>query len=219
MQAPRPRPKPDSQKKEKSEAGLLPYFLALFLFGSAALFWYGFQDEHEGRQHAEENLPLEFSSQSDPQEMVNRHLKDTQNKIEKQQMGARYENIKTAPRIGESDFKPAEPQTKLDFETDPDPRLSEIPSAMGREPRSREETSIEPHLQVQNQLYQEQKWNEYDKAYRAAYAAQFVENARRDGWDIQLDSEYRVMSVKPIKKQKRQELFPAPSRNTSSVPQ
>ena len=39
----------------------------------------------------------------------------------------------------------------------------------------------------------------HNEAYRKEYVRQFLDNARRAGWEIRLDDDYRVISAKRIR--------------------
>ncbi len=58
----------------------------------------------------------------------------------------------------------------------------------------------DPQQLIQKEIFENQRQAEYDEAYRAAYAEKFIENARQRGWKVELDDQYRVKSVKPLRK-------------------
>lgn len=56
---------------------------------------------------------------------------------------------------------------------------------------------------IHHQLFEAQNAEMQDKAFRDEYARQFIENARRGGWEIKLDANYKVISVKKIDRRSR----------------
>ena len=67
--------------------------------------------------------------------------------------------------------------------------------------------------QLQSELLQKQKQKELTAAYKVEYARQFVENARKHGYRIELSSDFRVLSVKKIVVKETPSLFDAPSES------
>ncbi len=55
-----------------------------------------------------------------------------------------------------------------------------------------------PDSIIQKQLFDAQAQSEIDATSRQAYANQFIENARSHGYEVKLDANYVVTSVKPI---------------------
>lgn len=57
---------------------------------------------------------------------------------------------------------------------------------------------------IHQQMFEAQIAQAQDQSYREAYARQFIENARRGGWDVRLDDNFRVISVKKIRSPSQQ---------------
>jgi hypothetical protein len=56
-----------------------------------------------------------------------------------------------------------------------------------------------PDNVIQAQLSDEDRRQAYEQAYRAQYAKQFIENARRNGYEVRLNDQNVVISVKPLR--------------------
>jgi len=189
-------PSPKTKNELDSKKLLLSLF---FLFSAFGLFWLALQDE----QALSENdlIPVQASD-----EAVRKHLRKTSQKIEAQKVRAQIDNFAPAPRFSEGSTQVYEASSHgLEFK--PDPRLNELSHTLGRQPKASGNQVPDPKEVVQNQLYEQQKWNEYKLAYRQAYAQQFIENARKNGWDIRLNEEFKIVKVKAIKKDNRPQLF------------
>ncbi len=186
--------------KTKNELDNKKLLLSLFfLFSAFGLFWLALQDE-EGLSE-NDLIPVQASD-----EAVRKHLRKTSQKIQAQKVQAQIENFAPAPRFNEGGTQVYEASSHgLEFR--PDPRLNELSHTLRREPKASGSQLPEPNEMIQNQLYEQQRWNEYKLAYRQAYAQKFIENARKHGWEIRLNEEFKIVKVKAIKKDNRQQLF------------
>lgn len=191
----------DSENPQKNERSLL--LALLLLIGAGALiFSYIATDDKNFKEHVSETAS---ASKSDKYEKsVNRHLMLTNEKMKLEHQRAKLESA----RLLNNDFKRSSAQqpfvneNKLDLSSDN--RAAEVAKELGRD-RDRKEEVISPDDIVQKELFNEQQMQEYTQAYRAEYARQFVENARRGGYNVILSEDLsRIISVTPIR---------APSQN------
>ncbi len=76
-----------------------------------------------------------------------------------------------------------------------------------------EELDRSPAEQIQSESNLRQQYREKEELDKQEYARQFIENARKNGYHVVLSSEYKVLSVTPIRKptqiEELPELFPA----------
>jgi len=187
-----------SASKEKFDAKKLG--LALFLlFSAGALFWLAASDEKSLGEN--DLIPVQLSDES-----VNKHLRKTSMKIESQKMKAQIDNFTKAPSLAENSAVQSYEASSHGLDFKPDPRINELANRLDTDKKEATRTA-DPKEMIQMQMYEQQKWNEYNLAYRQAYAEKFVENARRNGWEIRLNDDYKVVKVKPIKKDNRLQLF------------
>lgn len=56
-----------------------------------------------------------------------------------------------------------------------------------------------PDQLIQSEIFNQQQLADYSAAYKEEYARQFVENARRAGWEVVLDEDFRVISTRRIR--------------------
>lgn len=61
-------------------------------------------------------------------------------------------------------------------------------------------SEIDPNSLIQSKILDDEEIEAMTEEYQIEYAKQYIENARRDGWDIKLDKDFRVIQVRPIKK-------------------
>lgn len=136
---------------------------------------------------------------------VNKHLMLTNENMKFEHQRARLENA----RLLNNEFhrtpvqSPYVNDNSLDLSSDN--RAAELANELGRGVRSEE--AISPHDIVQKELFNEQQAQEYSQAYKEEYARQFIENARRGGYNVILSDDLsRVKSAVPIR---------SPSQNRS----
>ncbi|MFM6929878.1 MAG: hypothetical protein ACKOX6_15520 [Bdellovibrio sp.] len=129
---------------------------------------------------------------------VNKHLMYTNEKMDLQRRRMEIENARLAADFNSTKSQATyQPQTSgVDLSTDS--RAAEVANELGRGVR-REEEALSPHDVIQKELFNSEQNAEYTQAYKEEYARQFVENARRGGYKVILDDQYRVKQVIPIR--------------------
>lgn len=58
---------------------------------------------------------------------------------------------------------------------------------------------------IQMEMYKQQMQNAANEEYRKEYARQYIEHARGNGYEVKLDSDLKVISVKPLRQPSQQE--------------
>lgn len=191
----------DPKNPQKNERSLL---LALLLLTGAVvlIFSYIATDDKNLKEHVSGTEPVFKSDKYE--KSVNRHLMLTNEKMKLEHQRAKLESA----RLLNNDFNKSSAQqpfmneNKLDLSSEN--RAAEVAKEIGRD-RDRKEEVISPDDIVQKDLFNEQQMQEYTQAYRAEYARQFVENARRGGYNVILSEDLtRIISVTPLR---------APSQN------
>lgn len=175
------------------------YILALLLFVGAGLlaFFYLTGD-------SKPKSSLSASTKKKIEDSVNRHLMNTNESISLQQKKMALENAKLLYETQQK-RKPRQDAYENDqsFDLSYENRAAEVAQDLDRNHSYRD--SANPHDVVQAEMYDRIQNQREEEAYRVEYARQFVENARRGGYEVQLtDDLTRVKSVKPIKKNKGQ---------------
>ena len=177
-----------AQKEKKDKSHLLG--LALLLLAGFFIFLFLLPDgkKSQGTMGAAQSKEFE--------EKVNKHLFRTSQQIELSREKMEIEAAKIENQ-GLGTGKQKEEMHKLDFSADP--RAEALIRELGRgDKESNGPTNADE--QVQADLFEAQQNEEYSEAYKKEYARQFVENARKAGYLIKLSDDYKVISVKQIRK-------------------
>ena len=139
---------------------------------------------------------FQFSKQQlSTDEIINRHLKQTFYKMENDKVRVMIENSAVNPQVGKR-IIPAQIENGIDME--PDRNEESIARDLDRTRGA--ESNYKLDHEIQGQLQDLENEQNSRAAYQAEYARQFIENARQKGWEVQLDENYVVISVRPIKK-------------------
>lgn len=130
---------------------------------------------------------------------VNRHLQGTNNRMEIDRQRAEVENALSIERAYQQGrTHKSAPEAGGGYDLSYDTVGEDTARALGRVRNS--EVIQSPNHEIQNEIYNQQKLQALEEAERLEYARQFVENARRGGWDVRLSPDLStVISVKPLK--------------------
>lgn len=178
----------ESKKDDKS------YLLPLLLLLLSGFFLYLFLMPEKKSATVTAATPSAHSKAYE--DKVNRYLFQTSQRIELEREKAQLE----ASKLSDQDLHPARPEdrtTALDFSADP--RQEALLKDLGREARNPDDPS-NPQEEIQAELFQEQQDQAYSEEYKTEYARQFVENARKAGYEVKLSSDFKVLSVKPLRR-------------------
>ena len=131
------------------------------------------------------------------EETVNRHLFKTSQTMQISRDKMQLE----ADQIAYRGIGPKAPEKtdvhELDLSTDP--RAEALLKALGRNAPDNY-GPVNPDQQIQAELFEAQQLDAYSEEYKKEYARQFVENARRAGYLIQLTSDFKIRSVQKLRR-------------------
>lgn len=179
-------------QKQKNEDRSYVLAVALLLLAGFFIFLF-FLPEKDSSQGKEGGL----AQSKQFEERVNRHLFTTSQEMQLSQQKMQMEASRMA-RDGVANKAPAQPEVHtLDLSTDP--RAEALLQALGREAKE-SAGPANADEQVQAELFEAQQFAEYSEEYKREYARQFVENARKAGYIIKLNDDYKVISIRPIRK-------------------
>jgi hypothetical protein len=138
------------------------------------------------------------NDQARESELVNKHLFMTDQAMELSKEKVAIQNQFANLKIGQSIVpgKKFEPQ-QLGVDHSPDSNETTAFDDLNRYPKTI--TATNPDNIIQGQLRDQDETKRYEVAYREEYVRQFVENARRAGYDVQLNDDLVVVSVRPIR--------------------
>lgn len=179
----------DKPQKEKS----MLLALVLFLAAGGLIFAY-----LGGDTKKKSGAPSTVAKTKKFEQSVNRHLMLTNERmeLEKQRMALENAKILNNPISATRPQKAYTNDDRLDLSSDT--RAADVAKDLGRGPR--QEEIISPHDVVQKEIFNEELARQQSQAYREEYARQFVENARRGGYNVKLSEDLsRVISVTPIR--------------------
>ncbi len=127
---------------------------------------------------------------------VNRHIQMTNRKIEIDREQIKVEAGFTIPRVGHlvNQERKESPSVPLDLRGD----RNEYNSARDIERRIESAPSQSADNVIHSEMAERELQRHAEEAYRREYARQYVENARRNGYHVELDSEYKIQSVKEL---------------------
>jgi hypothetical protein len=173
-----------------------PAFLGLiFILLAGVLFF--LNETQKNAPGYMEMSSIELQSQ-ETQNKINRHLQETSRKMFLQERNGMIETSKTMRRLESS-----RPQPRYQIEREvviPNSEdMHEFNEQVGRGQKV-PGMPTDPAQRIQEELSREQAEHQYSEAYKKEYARQFVENARSQGWEVQMDGNYKVISVRPLRK-------------------
>lgn len=185
----------DSKKDKKRDP--ITLLLAAALIGLAGFFLYlGFDSGAKNNQ-----LFSKSTGQEAYQEAVNKHLKETYDDIKLKQTTTQLENIKEATRLKDSQPSDTNLLTQEhEIQFGGDPRLAELPELMGRTQAPEPADNIDPSSLIQRRLFEDEQTQKYDRAFKEAYAAQYIQNALKKGWVVKINDDFQIVSIVPVKK-------------------
>ena len=182
----------DDQREDKDNSKLLALLL---LIGAGVLAFLYLSSDNTKKKIAQISAAVRSEKF---EKSVNKHLMVTNETMALERQRMEVENARLA-----SDFSSTKPQPTYTapsggVDLSQDNRASDIANELGRGER-KEDSFLNPADAVQKDLFNQQQSEEYSQAYKEEYARQFVENARRGGYKVILDSDYKVISVQPIR--------------------
>jgi hypothetical protein len=127
--------------------------------------------------------------------IVDHHLKKTDARITIEQQRVVTENFK-APQIGER-VEPQADHTRT-YGVQFDDGSEEAAVARVVRPEVKDYGFRNPAQIIQNRLADEQLQEKHNEAYDKAYIEEFIANARRNGYEVQVNDKFEVIKVTPI---------------------
>lgn len=188
-----------SHKKEEKDI-----IAPLLILGGVVAFSYVFLGGSFSNKNNSGTAELSsISSTQEPsniqsQKIVNEHLLETQSKMDLQRGMRVLENKQFAPSVSNGapsvDAK-LNPGYGVEFNnTTPESQVGQII----RKPKGAPDYNS-PDQYIQNLQKQLDARSNYDEAYKEAYVQQFIENARKGGYEVRVNDNYEVISVRPIR--------------------
>lgn len=185
--------KPKTVKKnEATFAGMIGAF---FLISAVFFGGYVFYEDKLNLNEREEGHS-EFSSTYKPSEIdiVNDHLKSVSDKMELQRMKAMVANMKVAnSSSGESSNTNRVEETRPIIDFSDDPRGRQQAEDFGRT-NELKKIPTDPRSLVYGSVIDERRAQKVKEFQRREQAKAFVANAKKDGWRVRLDENFKIKS-------------------------
>lgn len=180
-------------EKDKSKSILL---LALLLAGAAFFYFIGIQNSGPKSKPRDSSSHISaYSAQAN--DMVNKHLALTSKSLELQEKKRKFENQFSMPQLGDSIIDDPSRDKDMGVDHSADANEDNAYQDLNRYPR--EIRATDPDRIIRNQIAEQDLAVGYENAYREEYARQFIENARKNGYEVKLNSDYVVISVRKIR--------------------
>lgn len=182
-----------SARRDKVQLGFL------LMFGSAALIF--FAASEEAPQDSSQLSSTSVSARTpEVERIVNKHLLETNHRLEMQRSRRMVENFKSAPQVGQRLVSPQGTQLMDGVAMHGDKNQEEASLRVGRDRAQVHYDS--PAQRVQAELADQQRQAYAQAKAKEEYAQKFVENARRGGWNVILDENYVIVDVQKVGKEK-----------------
>lgn len=141
-------------------------------------------------------------------DIVNKHLWMTDQAVElsreQAEINSKFANLKVGESITLPKGKVEPKQMGVDHSADTNEMNAY--NDLNRYPKTINATN--PDYIIQGQLSDQEQSRQYEAAYREEYVRQFIENARRAGYDVVLNDDLVVVSVRPIRTPTSSDLGP-----------
>lgn len=138
------------------------------------------------------------SSHPDVQQKVSKHLELTAQQLEMQRRRMALQNSQMIMDYSRSEPEVAYVPQKEGADLMHDQTAAIVAQDINRRQADPTQIPNTPSELIHHQLFQEQVNAEQTEAYKKEYARQFIENARRAGWDVRLNEDYKVIQVRPL---------------------
>jgi hypothetical protein len=188
----------EMKTQKKGNDNSFAYVIGLFFLVSSAFF--GLFVASEDHLNLNEEGQSDFSSlhKSNEIDKVNDHLKSVADKIEIDKMKTMLANLKAKqalPSEPNGGVRYQEEEPIVDFSDDP--RVRQMAEQMGRTNEIKK-TPKDPRSLVYDSVLQSKRDAQLKEEQRRRQAEEFVARARKDGWIVQLDKNYKIKSYRPV---------------------
>lgn len=190
-----PRPPSLAPAKPQDEKNNRAWLALVLLLGAGALGYYAWKsEEHVTRHRQTASLDVQDPvNRQRLENLVNRHVQMTNRQMEIEKEKIKMEATFSIPKVGQF---VVERDSSKPFTLDTD--HNEMNAA--RDLRDPRQVTVSANDLIQNELLHGEQTPPpvYDEEYRREYARQFIENARRNGYEVTLSPDLKVIGVRQI---------------------
>lgn len=172
--------------------------LALIFIGLAtalvvtALLYDGKSVEQSNLGPSESSAAFQQKKREDLERAVNKHIQMTNRKIEIDKEKIKQEAVFTIPQVGQIIINPNSGSDPIDMRGDRN-ELNPVRDLRRGSVNTPSAGDLIHQEMADNEARQRQ-----NEQYMKEYAKQFVENARRNGYEVELSSDYKVLNVRQV---------------------
>jgi hypothetical protein len=182
----------------RQRSGTFLAFLLLLAAGACVLLALPTKPSRSKSDLASTGATLPSAYSPEVENLVNKHLFLTSQEQDWAQKKMKAENTFMTPEIGSSILKQAAKPKLKSFGVDHSSDQNEDAAFNDLNRYPKQLNYNNPEQVIQGQLQDQQRQKAYDESYRQEYARQFIENARKHGYQVKLNDDLVVVSVAPI---------------------
>lgn len=190
-------------KKNGSANNYLAVLAVGFIACSVLLFFISME---ENNPPLEGNAELSSLSPHKENEIINKHLMKTTENIEYEKLKTQVENLKAARAF--SEVAPQKPVYSGDsdfFDFDGDPRLRQLAEDVGRANDIKKIKTNDPQNLVYESMFRDEQNQKRDYEQKVAKAKEFIRKAKKDGWAVVIDENFKIKSYRRIDPSQQQD--------------
>lgn len=185
---------PSAKSQKPQEEKERPWLALLLLLFAGVLLFLGIRDDRKSKKDA-----TSLARTEQIQEKVDQHMQLTAERLNLQRARMQIENSRLAKDYSQSKEQRPYVAPQEGSELVQEQASEAVAQDLGRNQMLRVMPANPADL-INHQLFEQERAKASNEAYRREYARQFIENARRGGWDVKLSEDYRVISVRPYQK-------------------
>ncbi|MBL7554860.1 MAG: hypothetical protein JNM24_03485 [Bdellovibrionaceae bacterium] len=187
-------------QKSKDNKSHFAYLIGLFFLASSALFGvFVISEDHLNLPSERVEGQADFSSTHKTTDLdkVNDHLKSVSDKMETDRLKALVANLKASHDTGPSQPIAQRASDEPIVEIENGMRERQLAQELGRTNEFKK-PATDPRSIVYNSVIQDRENAKAKEEERRRLAKEFVAKARKEGWIVNLDSDYKIKSYRHV---------------------
>lgn len=185
-------------QKPKKNDNFFAYLIGLFFIGSSALFGaFVMSEDHLHIGPAQGQSEFSSIKKETDLDKINDHMKSVSDKMEYERLKAMVDNMKA----GHEASLPSQPIVQNNgepiVELENDMRERDFAQQIGRTSEIKKQPS-DPRTLVYNSVIQDRATAKAKEDERRRLAKEFVAKARKDGWIVNLDADFKIKSYRHV---------------------
>lgn len=193
-----------SKKKQANSANkYLSILAAGFIFCSLFILLLAFERVDNLQEGSADFSSLSLSKEN---ALINSHLQKTTEDVEFNKLEVQLENMRAMKAFRDSKLeKPSYKEESNFFDFDGDPRLRQLAEDVGRANDAKSIKSNDPQSIVYQNMINDKRKQQMDYEQKRLQAKQFIERARKDGWAVVIDENFKIKSYQRIDRSEESE--------------